>query len=159
MKFLAPAEQLSVRIPLIKLCVMFPFYSNGQEITKNYMLDTIYKAAINGADLKNFKERQKFCHSRGFVCSCELCQEEEIDNDDETYQKFQNLKEEVEKIKRNFLSNNPCESKFDHFEKIIACRKQMYNLAKNKKAPVLHVLGYILDVAFKDGYGGNTVQN
>ena len=107
---------------------MFPFYSNGQEITKNYIELELY---INGGDLKNFNERQKFCRNREFVCSCELCQEEEIDNDDETYQKFQNLKEEVEKIKRNYISN-PFESKFDHFEKVIACRKQMYNLAKNK---------------------------
>ena len=55
------------------------------------------ESLMNG-ELKNFKERQNFCLNLGFVCSCELCQEEEINNDDETYKKLQNLKEEAEKI-------------------------------------------------------------
>ena len=41
--------------------------SAGQEITISY---------IN--DFKNFKERQENCHKLGFVCSCELCKDEEI---------------------------------------------------------------------------------
>ena len=100
---------------------------------------------INGGDLKNFNERQKFCRNREFVCSCELCQEEEIDNNDETYKKLQNLKEEVEKIKSHL---NPFE-----IEKVIACRKQMYSLAENKKAPMMYILN-ILDEALNDGYVG-----
>ena len=116
----------------------------GQEITKNYILESY----LDGR-LKNFKERQKFLHERGFVCSCELCQEEEIDNDDETYKKFQNFKEEVEKIK----DLGPFKLKFEHFEKMIACQKEMYNLAKNKKAPKI-LITIVLQSAFDCGFGG-----
>ena len=117
------------------------------------------ESLMNG-ELKNFEERQKFClnlgfvgfvqgYGPGFVCSCELCQEEEINNDDETYKKLQNLKEETEKIK----DVGPFEFKFDVFEQVIACRKEMYNLAKKKKAPKIFILS-ILDEAFRDGYVG-----
>ena len=80
---------------------------------------------------KNFKERQEFCHGFGFVCSCEVCQDEEINKDDETYEKFQNLKEEAESnadLYRLYFELPP-------IEKALACQKQMYNLAKKKKAP------------------------
>ena len=94
-------------------------------------------------ELKNFSERQKFCHEFGFVCSCKLCQEEEINNDDETYQKLQNLKEEVEKIRNISLLS------FDHFDEAIAYQKARYNLAKNKKAPKAFIHA-ILNEAFND---------
>ena len=92
----------------------------GQEITICYL-----------DPLKNIKERQEFCHMRGFICSCEVCQDEEINKDDETYEKFQNLKEEAE-------SNADLYGLYFEFppiEKALACQKQMYNLAKKKKAP------------------------
>ena len=92
----------------------------GQEITICYL-----------DPLKNFKERQEFCHMRGFVCSCEVCQDEEINKDDETYEKFQILKEEAESnadLYRLYFE-------FPPIEKALACQKQMYNLAKKKKAP------------------------
>ena len=73
----------------------------GQEITISY---------TNA--LENFKERREFCHKMGFVCSCELCQDEEINNDDEIYQKFQNLKEEAEKSYSNFDHDVPKNSSF-----------------------------------------------
>ena len=50
----------------------------GQEITIDYAMFS----------MNNVKERQKICHEFGFICTCELCQEEEIKNDDEIYQKF-----------------------------------------------------------------------
>ena len=34
--------------------------------------------------MKNVKERQKYFLWNGFICSCEICQREEIKDDDET---------------------------------------------------------------------------
>ena len=111
----------------------------GQEITISYI----------GA-LKNFKERQEFCHKFGFVCSCEVCQDEEINKDDETYEKFQNLKEEAESIANFFRYKNRLYFEFSPLEKALACQKQMYNLAKKKKAPKRFIHD-VLGTAF--GYG------
>ena len=61
----------------------------GQEITIKYVNE----------ELKKFKDRQEYFYSYGgFVCSCELCQEENIYNNDEVYEKFQKLQEEVKII-------------------------------------------------------------
>merc|ERR1711981_1168000 len=49
--------------------------SEGQEISISYT-----------PLMKNFKERQELCNEFGFVCSCEICQDEELNNDDETYE-------------------------------------------------------------------------
>ena len=94
----------------------------GQKITISYL-----------DPLKNFKERQEFCHGFGFVCSCEVCQDEEINKDDETYEKFQNLKEEAESIADSYRYKNLLHFEFPQLEKALACQKQMFNLAKKKK--------------------------
>ena len=101
----------------------------GQEITIDYAMFS----------MNNVKERQKICHEFGFICTCELCQEEEIKNDDEIYEKFQNLKEETENAFRIRDIAAPllnfCDSEnLDKLEKALAGQKQMFNLAKNKKA-------------------------
>ena len=96
----------------------------GQEITISYL-----------EPMKNFKERQESCHKHDFVCSCEICQDEEINKDDETYEKFQNLKEEAERIADLYHFKNRLYFEFPPLEKALACQKQMYNLAKKKKAP------------------------
>jgi len=111
----------------------------GQEITICYL-----------DPLKNFKERQEFCHKFGFVCSCEVCQDEEINKDDETYTKFQNLKKEVESIAG--LPNSPFPG-FPLLEKALACQKQMYNLARKKKAPISFIHN-TLGKAFEMGLSG-----
>ena len=92
----------------------------GQEITITYTEPA----------MKNVKERQKICHNFGFICTCKLCQEEEIKNDDEIYEKFQNLKEETENAYANFCNSE----NLDQLEIALAGQKQMFNLAKNKKA-------------------------
>ena len=101
----------------------------GQEITIDYAMFS----------MNNVKERQKICHEFGFICTCELCQEEEIKNDNEIYEKFQNLKEETENAYRIRDIAAPllnfCDSEnLDQLEKALASQKQMFNLAKNKKA-------------------------
>ena len=115
----------------------------GQEITINYI-----------SSLENFKERQEFCLNLGFVCSCEVCQDEEITNDDEIYQKFQNLKDEAEKLFSNVTKDPPNPrvpssfvKTFDQIEKALTCQKQMYNLAKTKSAPKSFILN-LIDRAF-----------
>ena len=112
----------------------------GQEITICYL-----------DPLKNFKERQEFCHMRGFVCSCEVCQDEEINKDDKTYEKFQNLKEEVESIIKQ-----PSNPGFPLLEKALAHQKQMYNLAKKKKVPKSFIYD-ILKKALEIGFSGYCV--
>ena len=122
----------------------------GQEITVSYMQGYMEMNPMSkeGFAMRNFKERQEFCHSFGFVCSCELCQDEEFNKDDETYEKFQNLKEEVESIikQRSFPG-------FPLLEKALVFQKQMFNLAKKKKATKVF-LHEILGKAFDIGYTG-----
>ena len=48
--------------------------------------------------MKNYRTRQEFYSGLGgFKCCCELCQEEAINCDDEIYEVFQRLENEVEK--------------------------------------------------------------
>ena len=49
----------------------------------------------------------------------------------------------------NFLLE--VEKKYDQFAKAIACQKEMYNLAKKKKAPKNFILEEVIDLAFKIG--------
>ena len=114
----------------------------GQKITISYL-----------DPLKNFKERQEFCHGFGFVCSCEVCQDEEINKDDETYEKFQNLKEEAESIADLYRFKNLLHFELPQLEKALACQKQMYNLARKKKAPKSFIHN-ILYKAFEMGLSG-----
>ena len=120
----------------------------GQEISISYFIL-----------LKNFEERQKTCHMKGFVCSCELCKDEEINNDDESYKKFQDLEEEAEKAQdyfelylHGFEGKTPWGKKLEQIEKAISCQRQMFNLAR-KKAPKLFIHG-IINQAFLDGFSG-----
>ena len=120
----------------------------GQEISLCYM-----------KPMTNFKERQNFCQNLGFVCSCDLCKVEEINNDDEIYEKFQSLEEEAEKIfASRFHDDNgdgfaSAGKRIDKIEKLLATRKQMYNLAKNKKAPIPFIYD-ILKKACGEGING-----
>ena len=48
--------------------------------------------------MKKKKERQRILQEKwGFICSCKRCQDEEVNNDNETYKKFEELQEEAEK--------------------------------------------------------------
>ena len=99
--------------------------------------------------MQSFNERQENCQRIGFACSCELCHDEEINNDDETYEKFQRLKIEAQ---NNYgISDEPTlKKKSDLIEKAISGHKQMYNLAKKKKAEPLfmyEILGELFGYA------------
>ena len=101
----------------------------GEEICVSYLLD--------GLDsMNNRKERQdELLKTHDFICSCERCQDEEINQDDETYEKFKKLYEGGEKRgkKAKDLLNLDIKKSLDFMEKAISCQKQMYNLAENKK--------------------------
>ena len=72
----------------------------GQEITIKYVNE----------QLKKFKDRQEYFYSYGgFVCSCELCQEESIYNNDEVYEIFQKLQEEAKSIQDILHDENNAE--------------------------------------------------
>ena len=87
--------------------------------------------------MRNRKERQEdLLKTYKFLCTCERCQDEEINNDDETYEKFKKLLQGAEKrgkIAKNLLNWDDGKS-LDFMEKAISCQKQMYNLAIKKKA-------------------------
>ena len=121
----------------------------GQEISKSFFDHDDF--------MKNFKERQKeICGMFGIVCSCEICQDEEINNDDETYEQFQNLKMVVDNTdtlsqRKQKLST---EQKIDRLQKAISCKIKMYSLAKSKKAPKNLILNRIIETAFYDAVNG-----
>ena len=103
----------------------------GQEITIPYNKKMV---------MKNYKTRQEFYSGLGgFKCCCELCQEEAINCDDEIYEVFQRLENEVEKA----MLEKPAqllEKKYENYEKMISCLKQMYKIAKDKRAPKLFIV-------------------
>ena len=111
--------------------------------------------------MKNVKERQKYFLWNGFICSCEICQREELKNDDETYEQFQNLKKEIENSYDTTLvmgdKSLSIEQKLDRIQKAIFCRTKMYTLAKSKKATKITILNQILENAFLDALAGYTV--
>lgn len=91
--------------------------------------------------MKNRKERQDRLQKEwNFICSCERCQDEEINNDDETYEKFQKLQEEAQKYSMKAIFDHSSE----YIDKAISCHKEMYNLAENKKAPKIFIIYQIL---------------
>merc|ERR1712012_26890 len=64
----------------------------GEEITINYLSEEHLMA--------KYHVRQNILKSAWeFVCSCELCQQESIENDDEIYNEFDKLKQEAKGIK------------------------------------------------------------
>ena len=108
----------------------------GEEICLNY---------FPFMGMKNKKERQAHLQNEwDFICSCERCQDEEINKDDETYEKFQKLQEEAEKYTKIVSTSFPFPTKdykrimaknIDLIGIAISCYKQMIKLAENKKAP------------------------
>ena len=145
--------------------------SSNAENTNNDDGDMIIRAtfkikvgeeiAINvdpvGSGMKNKKARHD---ELGFICLCELCKEEDINNDDETYKKFQKLQKETEKARLSYFDEKITPHRvFDFIEKAISCQKQMYNLAENKKASKTFILAEISFECFASAvYGYNVAK-
>ena len=122
----------------------------GQEITTNY---DQHEQCV----MKNRKRRQEVIRAEyGFTCCCELCQDEEINDDEESYERFRNITENNEilnniiKFETEAMENYPRELKKSYYSKILESVEkrhhfftELYNLARNKKVPkdyILHIL-------------------
>ena len=117
----------------------------GEEITINY--DDVELS------MKTYKSRQDYLFLNwGFDCKCEMCLEEKLDNQDEIYEKFQQLKEEANQL----LSDSKKIESFqiDKICKEIFCYKEMYKLAKEKKAARSFIIYEILDNGFNAAVQG-----
>ena len=104
--------------------------------------------------MKNLKARRLILTTYAhFKCCCELCEEEDLRSDDEIYEKFRKLQEEAERFKRKLREPGSQMSNPEKCEKIISVCKQMYQLAKNKKAPRIFILDN-LKIGFDAGLQG-----
>ena len=81
-----------------------------------------------------------------------MCLEEKLDNQDEIYEKFQQLKEEANQL---LSDSKEIESfQIDKICKEIFCYKEMYKLAKEKKAARSFIIYEILDNGFNAAVQG-----
>lgn len=117
----------------------------GEEITINY--DDMELS------MKSFKSRQDYLFLNwGFHCQCDMCHEEKLDNQDEIYKKFQRLKQDANKL---LSENKNLESlELEKICKEIFCYKEMYKLAKEKRAPRSFIVYEILDNGFNAAVQG-----
>ena len=107
--------------------------------------------------MKNLKARRQFLTTFAhFKCCCELCDEEEVlftFHGPKIYEEFRKLQEEAERFKRKLREPGSQMSDPEMCEKIISVCKQMYQLAKNKKAPRIFILDN-LKIGFDAGLQG-----
>ena len=135
----------------------------GQEITMSYDGDKWQ------CTMQNRKKRQEFIRAEyGFTCQCESCQDEELNDNDEFYERFRKIMENkqifdnlidlkiVECHSQNTLEDGTMEKypgesqeefKNRHYSEILQivnnrhfCFIQLYNLARDKKAPKEFIL-------------------
>ena len=120
--------------------------SAGEEITINYHWE--------GLSMKNAKTRQDLLFTKwGFKCCCDICKEEEENPDNEKYKLFEKLQQEV----RNCIENQNHQDtigRIENIKKEVACHKEMYKLAKDKKAPRTFIVNEILDDGFNAAIQG-----
>ena len=118
----------------------------GEEININYHWE--------GLSMRNLKTRQSLLHGKwGFKCCCDICKEEEVTPDDEKYELFEKLNSEI----KNCMQNQQRQDRMARLETIkkeLVCHKEMYKLAKNKKAPRTFIVNEILDDGFNAAVQG-----
>ena len=96
--------------------------------------------------MKNFEARQSQLKlAYGFTCQCDLCKEEKITNDNEKYEKFEKLKIKAKELQEMSNGTFPL---LENVKQEILCYKEMYKLAKEKKASRLIILKEIMDKGF-----------
>ena len=79
----------------------------------------------------------------GFICSCDLCNKEAVENNVETYETYKNLKMQIE---ITTILTNPT---IGNTKRQISCYKEMYKLAKEKNVPRSFIIHTILSPGFK----------
>jgi len=127
----------------------------GEEITINYRTSEI--------SMKCYKTRQSFLFSNwGFQCKCDLCEEEKANCEDAKYIKFEELKKLQQKSSEKSRQIDS-ETETDEFEMIFQLErtkkevdyyKEMYKIAKEKKASRIFILKTLLNQAFETAARG-----
>ena len=114
----------------------------GQEITILYNPHNLI--------LENKKKRQALhLEQWGFVCSCQRCQEEDINRDDKASERFTRLQMDAESYQEKAQKHTSDAKKYLGFiEKAISCYKQMHDLAESKKVPKDFILNEMLKKCF-----------
>merc|ERR1712072_651064 len=111
----------------------------GEEICIDYLNDPKFN--------KSVKSRREFYSNMGFFdsCFCDLCQNEEITNNDckWTYDKIDELEEESNKLSKELTQEIPKMPK--NSQDMVDIMKQMYNIFKNQKMGKLFLLSIIND--------------
>jgi len=130
----------------------------GEEICIDYLNDPNFNKSTK---LQSVKSRREFYSNMGFFdsCFCDLCQNEEITNNDckWTYDKIDELEEESNKLSKELTQEIPkmpknsqdmvdiIENRFKGIQKMVSIKKQMYNIFKNQKMGKLFLLSIIND--------------
>jgi len=110
----------------------------GEEITICYLSQDAY--------MKNYKVRQEIIkESWDFDCSCELCQQEKVENCDNFYAKYDQLNQEADKINED---NGQYMIFPESYLRLGNLYKDMYKLVKEKKTSKTFIIFEILQNGF-----------
>ena len=114
------------------------------------------------------EERRSFLRAKWkFDCHCQLCEAEESENDDATYHRFKQLKDQVEVLLKKTKAF--CEGKEDGWNKVVLDGhllryrmiidniKEMYGLAKKKKPNRSFIMEQIITIGFQSALSGFTL--
>ena len=97
--------------------------------------------------MKNYQTRQGVLRKIwNFDCSCELCQEEKVENCNEIYAKFDQLNQEADKIK---VEDGRYMIFPQSYLRLGCLYKEMYKMAKEKKASRTFTVFDILEKGFQ----------
>ena len=104
----------------------------GEEIAINYSWHQV--------SMKSRKDRNDFLLSNwGFSCRCDICMEEESSPDDsnEKYEQFEKLKIKTKNLQK--VLKTPGSFRLELIKKEVACHKEMYKLALDKRASLAFI--------------------
>ena len=118
----------------------------GEEITINYHWE--------GLSMKDLDTRQELLLSKwGFKCCCQVCKDEEKHQETAIYKSFEQLQLNVKECITNQRKPDSA-GRLENIKKEVTCHKQMYKLAKDKKAPRTFIVNEILDDGFNAAVQG-----
>ena len=104
----------------------------GEEIAINYSWHQV--------SMKSRKDRNDFLLSNwGFSCRCDICLEEESSPEDsnEKYEQFEKLKIKTKNLQK--VLKTPGSFRLELIKKEVACHKEMYKLALDKRASLAFI--------------------
>ena len=90
--------------------------------------------------MKSRKDRNDFLLSNwGFSCRCDICLEEESSPEDsnEKYEQFEKLKIKTKNLQK--VLKTPGSFRLELIKKEVACHKEMYKLALDKRASLAFI--------------------